>query len=44
MASWRDERNDKSRARLAKSLPAVFPAGVLAHAMARPLVPPTPVA
>jgi len=42
MASWRDERNDKARARLARSLPAVFPAGVLAHAMARPLVPPTP--
>lgn len=41
-STFRDERNAKSRARLAKSLPAVFPAEVLAHAFARPFIPPTP--
>ncbi|BCM84258.1 hypothetical protein [Methylobacterium indicum] len=40
--SWREERNAAARARLEKSLPAVFPAPVLRHALARPLVPPTP--
>ncbi|WP_244936527.1 hypothetical protein [Methylobacterium currus] len=39
---WREARNAAARARLEKSLPAVFPAPVLHHALARPLVPPTP--
>lgn len=41
-STFRDERNAKSRARLAKSLPALFPAEVLAHTYARPFIPPTP--
>ncbi|TGD96103.1 hypothetical protein EU555_25220 [Methylobacterium nonmethylotrophicum] len=39
---WREARNGAARARLEKSLPAVFPAPVLRHALSRPLVPPTP--
>ncbi|WP_245442718.1 hypothetical protein [Methylobacterium terrae] len=39
---WREARNAAARARLEKSLPAVFPAPVLRHALTRPLVPPTP--
>ncbi|WP_288587766.1 hypothetical protein [uncultured Methylobacterium sp.] len=39
---WREGRNAAARARLEKSLPAVFPVPVLRHALARPLVPPTP--
>ncbi|MEJ1157235.1 hypothetical protein [Prosthecomicrobium sp. N25] len=39
---WRMERNAKARARLERSLPAVFPARVLAFALSRPFVPPTP--
>ena len=39
---WREQRNALSLARLAKALPAVFPAAVLVHARARPLVPPQP--
>ena len=39
---WRAERNESSLARLRRSLPGRFPAGVLAHALARPLIPPTP--
>ncbi len=41
-SAWRDQRNAQSRARLAKALPAIFPAAVLVHAHARPLVPPLP--
>ena len=42
MSPWREERNARSRARLAKALPPIFPAPVLVHAHARPLVPPLP--
>ncbi len=42
MASWRDGRNEASRARLLKAVPRVFPPAVLIHALARPLVPPLP--
>lgn len=42
MSEWRDSRNERSLARLRRSLPAIFPAPVLAHALARPLVPATP--
>lgn len=42
MSKWRDERNAKSLARLRRALPAVFPTPVLAHAMSRPFIPPTP--
>ena len=42
MSPWREERNARSRARLAKALPDVFPAPVLLHALARSLVPPLP--
>ena len=42
MSAWRDEKNDRSRTRLDRALPSAFPAGVLAHALSRPLVPPTP--
>ncbi len=41
-ADWREARNAVARARLAKALPAVFPASVLVHAQARPMVPPQP--
>lgn len=41
-SSWRDSRNAKSRARLERALPAIFPAPVLRHALTRPLLPPTP--
>ena len=42
MSSWREQRNERSRLRLTKALPQVFPAVVLRHALARPLVPPQP--
>lgn len=42
MSAWRDSRNERSLGRLRRALPAAFPRGVLAHALARPLVPPTP--
>jgi hypothetical protein len=42
MSEWRAERNRKALARLTKSLPAIFPATVLRHALARPFTPPTP--
>jgi hypothetical protein len=45
MSSWQieqTERNRKSLARLSKSLPAIFPPGVLARALSRPFIPPTP--
>lgn len=41
-AEWREARNALARARLAKALPAVFPACVLVHAHARPMLPPQP--
>jgi len=41
MSTWRDERNDRSRARLARRLTDVFPPCVLAHAMRQPFTPPT---
>src|ERR1700730_18118858 len=41
-SAWRAQRNDKARARLMCRLPDVFPAVVLAHALARPFIPPTP--
>jgi len=39
---WRVQRNAKALERLQHSLPTVFPQTVLTHALARPLVPPTP--
>ena len=45
MSNWQIEktaRNQRSFARLAKALPAVFPPGVLARALGRPFIPPTP--
>ena len=41
MSTWRDEKNQKARARLEKRLPALFPRPVLAHALRQPLIPPT---
>ncbi|RVU13853.1 hypothetical protein [Methylobacterium oryzihabitans] len=41
-SEWRETRNVAARVRLERALPAVFPAAVLAHALSRPLVPPTP--
>ncbi len=40
--TWKAERNARSRARLEKALPDIFPPRVLAHALALPFVPPTP--
>ena len=42
MSAWRDARNERSLARLGRALPAIFPKGVLRHALARPFVPPLP--
>ena len=42
MSAWRDEKNARSRARLERALPDIFPAAVLAHALSRPFIPPTP--
>lgn len=42
MNAWRDAKNARSRARLDKALPAIFPVPVLQHALSRPLIPPTP--
>jgi hypothetical protein len=45
MSDWqveKAERNRKSFARLSKSLPAIFPPAVLARALGRPFIPPTP--
>jgi hypothetical protein len=42
LSQWRAEKNEKARTRLARCLPAQFPAGVLAHAFSRPLIPTTP--
>ena len=45
MSGWQElkaERNRRSLVRLTKALPLVFPRAVLARALARPFVPPTP--
>ncbi len=42
MSAFRDERNRKSLERLRRAMPAIFPGAVLAHALSRPFVPPTP--
>src|ERR1700720_4665197 len=45
MSDWqaeKAERNRKSFARLSKALPAIFPPAVLARALTRPFIPPTP--
>ena len=45
MSNWqvqKAERNRRSFARLARSLPAIFPPVVLARALGRPFIPPTP--
>lgn len=42
MSEWRAERNRQALRRLTKALPAIFPAGVLTHALARPFTPPMP--
>ena len=42
MSEWRDERNRRALARLEKALPDIFPPPVLARALARPFIPPTP--
>src|SRR5947208_6774536 len=41
-SEWRAERNVKALARLQKALPEIFPAAVLARALARPFIPPMP--
>jgi hypothetical protein len=42
MSEWRAERNRRSLARLTKALPPAFPVPVLAFALRRPFIPPTP--
>ena len=45
MSNWQAEqaeRNQKSLARLTKALPTTFPPAVLARALSRPFIPPTP--
>jgi hypothetical protein len=45
VTSWQEERDRRNRqalARLTKSLPGIFPFAVLARALSRPFVPPTP--
>ena len=42
MSDWRAARNERSLARLKRSLPDPFPGAVLAHALGRPFIPPTP--
>ena len=45
MSNWqieKAERNQRSFARLSKALPAIFPPAVLARALNRPFIPPTP--
>jgi hypothetical protein len=41
-SAWRAERNAKALARLERNLPEIFPKHVLAHALSRPFIPPTP--
>ena len=45
MSNWQAEqaeRNRKSLARLTQALPVIFPPAVLARALSRPFIPPTP--
>ena len=42
MSEWRAARNRQALARLTRALPQDFPAPVLAHALSRPFIPPTP--
>ena len=45
MSNWQTEqgeRNQRSFARLSKSLPEIFPPAVLTRALSRPFIPPTP--
>ena len=45
MSGWKElraERNQRSLLRLNRALPPIFPRAVLARALARPFVPPTP--
>jgi hypothetical protein len=45
VSKWQDEkagRNRRSLVRLSKALPAIFPPIILARALARPFIPPTP--
>lgn len=42
MSEWREAINRAALARLSKALPAVFPAAVLTHALARRFTPPMP--
>src|SRR6516164_1185534 len=45
MSSWqaeKAERNRRSLTRLSRALPAIFPPAVLARALSRPFIPPTP--
>ena len=41
-SAWRAAKNERALARLRRSLPEIFPAPVLGHALRRPLIPPTP--
>jgi hypothetical protein len=43
--SWEEEKERRNRqavTRLTKSLPSIFPPSVLARALGRPFIPPTP--
>ena len=45
MSRWQEEkdaRNTQALMRLSKSVPAIFPPAVLARALSRPFIPPTP--
>jgi hypothetical protein len=45
MSSWQEEKAERNRralARLSKRLPTIYPPAVLARALNRPLIPPTP--
>lgn len=42
MSAWRNAKNEVSLRRLQRALPAVFPAPVLTHALARSFIPPLP--
>jgi hypothetical protein len=42
MSEWRDIRNQRSRKRLERALPDIFPRAVLGRALASPFIPPTP--
>ncbi len=41
-SDWRTVRNQRALARLTRALPEIFPAPVLARALDRPFIPPTP--